>query len=244
MSWIKARRRRPVAGYAALLLGLVMVTLLYGAVAGTGGGGAQAQPPSPQSDINAGETLFNENCATCHGFGGVGHAGIAPSLIGAGAAAVDFQMSTGRMPAKEVGAENERKPTLFTAAADLRDRRLRPVARRRADDPRRPAGVHRGRGHRARRGTVQRQLRAVPQRGPVRRGADLRQGRAAADPGHRDADLRGHADRARGDARLRRRRDQPAGQARHHRLRPRDAVRAQPRRAHARPDWAPSPRAW
>jgi ubiquinol-cytochrome c reductase cytochrome c subunit len=113
VSWIKARRRRPVAGYAALLLGLVMVTVLYGAVAGTGGG-AQAQPASPQSDIAAGETLFNETCATCHGFGGVGHAGVAPSLIGAGAAAVDFQMSTGRMPAKEDFAENERKPTLFT----------------------------------------------------------------------------------------------------------------------------------
>jgi len=112
VSWITARRRRPVAGYAALLLGLVMVTLLYGAVAGSGG--AQAQPPSPQSDVNAGETLFNANCSTCHGYAGVGHAGVAPSLIGAGAAAVDFQMSTGRMPAKEVGAENERKPTLFT----------------------------------------------------------------------------------------------------------------------------------
>ena len=113
MSWIKARRRRPVAGYAALLLGLVMVTVLYGAVAGTGGG-AQAEPASSQSDISAGETLFNVNCATCHGFGGVGHAGVAPSLIGAGAAAVDFQVSTGRMPAKEVGAENERKPNSFT----------------------------------------------------------------------------------------------------------------------------------
>jgi ubiquinol-cytochrome c reductase cytochrome c subunit len=113
VSWITARRRRPVAGYAALLLGLVMVTLLYGAVAGTGGG-AQAQSPSSNSDINAGQTLFRANCATCHGFGGVGHAGVAPSLIGAGAAAVDFQMSTGRMPAKEVGSENERKPTLFT----------------------------------------------------------------------------------------------------------------------------------
>ena len=114
MSWIKARRRRPVAGYAALLLGLVMVTLVYGAVAGTGGGGAQAQPSSPQSDINAGENLFNATCSTCHGFGGVGHAGVAPSLIGAGAAAVDFQMSTGRMPAKEVGAEYERGPVKFT----------------------------------------------------------------------------------------------------------------------------------
>jgi ubiquinol-cytochrome c reductase cytochrome c subunit len=27
---------------------------------------------------------------------------------------VDFQMSTGRMPAKELGAENDRKPTTFT----------------------------------------------------------------------------------------------------------------------------------
>jgi ubiquinol-cytochrome c reductase cytochrome c subunit len=113
VSWINARRRRPVAGYAVLLLGLVMVTLLYGAVTGTSGG-AQAQGPSSQSEINAGEKLFNMTCSSCHGFGGVGKAGIAPSLIGAGAAAVDFQMSTGRMPAKEVGAENERKPTLFT----------------------------------------------------------------------------------------------------------------------------------
>jgi ubiquinol-cytochrome c reductase cytochrome c subunit len=114
VGWINARRRRPVAGYAALLLGLIVVTLLYGAVTGSSGGGAQAQGPSSSSDIAAGETLFNETCATCHGFGGVGHPGIAPSLIGAGAAAVDFQMSTGRMPAKEDFAENERKPTLFT----------------------------------------------------------------------------------------------------------------------------------
>ena len=114
MGWINARRRRPVAGYAALLLGLIVVTLLYGAVTGSSGGGAQAQGPSSSSDINAGKTLFNATCATCHGFGGVGNAGVAPSLIGAGAAAVDFQMSTGRMPAKEDFAENERKPTLFT----------------------------------------------------------------------------------------------------------------------------------
>ncbi len=113
MSWINARRRRPAAGYAALLLGLVIVTLLYGALLGTSGG-AQAQSPSPQSDINAGKNLFDSTCSSCHGFGAVGRPGIAPSLIGAGAAAVDFQMSTGRMPAKELGAENERKPTLFT----------------------------------------------------------------------------------------------------------------------------------
>jgi len=113
VSWINARRRRPVAGYAALLLGLVVVTLLYGALTGTSGG-AEAQGPTPQSDINAGKALFEATCSTCHGLEAEGNPGIAPSLIGAGAAAVDFQMSTGRMPAKEVGAENERKPTTFT----------------------------------------------------------------------------------------------------------------------------------
>lgn len=112
MSWINARRRRPVAGYAALLLGLVVVALLYGSLTSRGGT-AQASAPS-QSDINAGKDLFNANCSSCHGFGAVGKPGVAPSLVGAGAAAVDFQMSTGRMPAKEAGAEQPRKPVTFT----------------------------------------------------------------------------------------------------------------------------------
>ena len=113
MSWINARRRRPAAGYAALLLGLVVVTLLYGVITRQGTG-AQADPTTEQQDIANGKALFDVNCATCHGFGAAGNPGVAPSLIGAGSAAVYFQMSTGRMPAKEAGAENERKPTLFT----------------------------------------------------------------------------------------------------------------------------------
>jgi len=113
VGWINARRRRPAAGYAALLLGLVVVTLLYGAITRQGTG-AQAASTTEQQDIANGKALFDVNCATCHGFGAVGNPGVAPSLIGAGSAAVYFQMSTGRMPAKEVGAENERKPVTFT----------------------------------------------------------------------------------------------------------------------------------
>ncbi len=113
MSWINARRRRPVAGYAALLLGLVVVGLLYGAFTRSSGI-AQASSPAPsQSDINAGRNLFEANCSSCHGLDAQGTSQ-APSLVGAGAAAVYFQMSTGRMPAKEVGAENDRKPVTFT----------------------------------------------------------------------------------------------------------------------------------
>jgi ubiquinol-cytochrome c reductase cytochrome c subunit len=112
VGWINARRRRPVAGYAALLLGLVIAGLLYAALTRTGGG-AQAEPTSASQDIAAGKALFEATCSSCHGLDAQGTSQ-APSLTGAGAAAVDFQMSTGRMPAKEVGAENERKPSSFT----------------------------------------------------------------------------------------------------------------------------------
>jgi ubiquinol-cytochrome c reductase cytochrome c subunit len=110
VGWINARRRRPAAGYAALALGLVLVALVYGALTWQGGA-AQASAGS-QASISAGKALFDYTCSSCHGLDAQGTAN-GPSLIGAGAAAVDFQISTGRMPAKEVGAENERKPPVF-----------------------------------------------------------------------------------------------------------------------------------
>jgi ubiquinol-cytochrome c reductase cytochrome c subunit len=113
VSWINARRRRPVAGYAALLLGLVVVALLYGSLARAGGTAEASAPPASQQDTTAGKELFQANCSSCHGLVAQG-TDQAPSLVGAGAAAVYFQMSTGRMPAKEVGAENERGPVKFT----------------------------------------------------------------------------------------------------------------------------------
>ena len=113
MSWINARRRRPVAGYAALLLGLVVVGLLYGSLTREGGTAQASAPPASQQDITAGKDLFQATCSSCHGLDAQGTSQ-APSLVGAGAAAVYFQMSTGRMPAKEVGAENDRKPVTFT----------------------------------------------------------------------------------------------------------------------------------
>ena len=113
MSWIIARRRRPVAGYAALLLGLVVVALVYGALTRTGSGAQASAPASAQQDIDLGKALFQATCSSCHGLDAQGTSQ-APSLIGAGAAAVYFQMSTGRMPAKEVGAENGRGPVKFT----------------------------------------------------------------------------------------------------------------------------------
>ncbi len=111
MSWIIARRRRPVAGYAALLLGLVVVAALYAAVTGTGG--AQASPNQSQQGIAQGKSLFIQACSSCHGEDAQGTVN-GPSLVGAGAAAVYFQVSTGRMPLKEPGAQAVEKPVPYS----------------------------------------------------------------------------------------------------------------------------------
>ncbi|MFZ2046453.1 MAG: c-type cytochrome [Trebonia sp.] len=111
MSSIIARRRHPAAGYAAVAVGLVAVGVLYSTLAG--GGASAAAPAQASTSIAQGKSLFEQSCSSCHGLDAQGTSQ-APSLIGAGAAAVYFQMSTGRMPAKELGAENDRKPTDFT----------------------------------------------------------------------------------------------------------------------------------
>ena len=111
MSSIIARRRHPAAGYAAVAGGLVVAGVLYGTLAG--GGASAAAPAQASTQIGQGKALFEDSCSSCHGLDAQGTSQ-APSLIGAGAAAVYFQMSTGRMPAKELGAENNRKPSHFT----------------------------------------------------------------------------------------------------------------------------------
>jgi len=114
VSWITALRRRPAAGYAVVLLGLVSIGMGYGALTGQGGPASAATPGtvSPRT-IAQGQQLFAVTCATCHGINAQGTSQ-APSLMGVGAAAVDFQMSTGRMPGKDVGPEMDRKPVVFT----------------------------------------------------------------------------------------------------------------------------------
>jgi ubiquinol-cytochrome c reductase cytochrome c subunit len=110
VSSIIARRRHPAAGYAAVVGGLVVTGVLYGTL--SGGGASAAAPAQASTQIAQGKSLFEASCSSCHGLDAQGTSQ-APSLIGAGAAAVDFQVSTGRMPAKEIGAEQPRKPPAF-----------------------------------------------------------------------------------------------------------------------------------
>lgn len=59
----------------------------------------------PASLVERGRALFEEGCSSCHGFDGEGVEGQAPSLVGAGEAAADFYLRTGRMPLGQVGDE-------------------------------------------------------------------------------------------------------------------------------------------
>ncbi len=115
MRAITARRRHPAAGYAVLLLALLLAGLGYAAVTGVGAASAASHSVTGGPLIAEGRTIFNQQCSTCHGDFAQGVADTAPSLIGVGAAAVDFQVSTGRMPAKELAAEQPRKPVTFSA---------------------------------------------------------------------------------------------------------------------------------
>ena len=114
MSWITARRRRPAAGYAVLLLGLIVVGVGYAALTTQGSPASAANPGVVSAQtIAEGKNLFEVSCSSCHGVN-AGGTSQAPSLVGVGAAAVDFQMSTGRMPAKEIGPQVPEKPVTFT----------------------------------------------------------------------------------------------------------------------------------
>jgi ubiquinol-cytochrome c reductase cytochrome c subunit len=115
VSWITPRRLRRAAGYAVVLLGLVVIGAAYAAISGPGT--ASAAPngaPSPR-EIALGQALFDKSCSSCHGLNAEGSSS-APSLVGVGAAAVDFQMSTGRMPGQDVGPEMARGPVTYTPA--------------------------------------------------------------------------------------------------------------------------------
>ena len=66
------------------------------------------------SQIAEGKRIFLHGCSSCHGLNAEGGA-IAPSLIGVGAAAVDFQVGTGRMPMADMSQQAMRKKPVYDA---------------------------------------------------------------------------------------------------------------------------------
>jgi ubiquinol-cytochrome c reductase cytochrome c subunit len=72
-------------------------------------GQAGSSPAAPSSaQVAQGRQLYIEGCSSCHGMDARGVEDQGPSLVGAGAAAADFYLRTGRMPLSEPGQEPER----------------------------------------------------------------------------------------------------------------------------------------
>ncbi len=67
--------------------------------------------------VAEGQALFRVTCASCHGLNGEGQTTSTiqgPPLAGVGAASVDFQVSTGRMPMARPEAQAPAKKNLYT----------------------------------------------------------------------------------------------------------------------------------
>ena len=230
------RVRRPAAGARRRRRWCTRSSPVAGGAASAATPGGPSQPTSRQGKA----TLRGRPARRCHGLDAQGTSA-GPSLIGVGAAAVDFQMSApaGCRPRRSTRSM-PRKPVTFTTAADPRTSRLHRVAGRRPGDP-----------DRRRRWTRQARTSAPGQQlfiancaqchNFVGAGGALTYGKYAPPltQSTPTADLRGDADRARGHA----------GVQRHHAVtpQPRSATssptspgprRAQPRRLQPGPDRA------
>jgi ubiquinol-cytochrome c reductase cytochrome c subunit len=106
---LAARRRSKLASLVLVLLGLIVTGVAYAALAPGRAGAAE----DPAQQVAAGRALFLANCATCHGIDAAGREN-APSLIGVGAASVDFQVGTGRMPLERSSPQAPQGDVKFT----------------------------------------------------------------------------------------------------------------------------------
>jgi ubiquinol-cytochrome c reductase cytochrome c subunit len=103
------RQKRKMPAGIVIVLGLMVMGFLWAAFAPSG---RAADSAANNEQVRLGRALFLAGCSSCHGLSAEG-GNQAPSLIGVGAAAVDFQVSTGRMPAPGQGAYEARKEPKF-----------------------------------------------------------------------------------------------------------------------------------
>jgi ubiquinol-cytochrome c reductase cytochrome c subunit len=110
---ISRYRRHKAAGPFLLLLALLAIGATFSVASATTS--AEATSADRSVLIEEGRQIFLKGCSSCHGLNAEG-AQIAPSLIGVGAASVDFQVGTGRMPMADMSTQAMRKEPLYDAA--------------------------------------------------------------------------------------------------------------------------------
>ena len=106
----KARRR--VGAAIRMIAALALAGGVYSALTP----GAAADDRTLYSSAQEGKALFDNSCITCHGVNAEGVTGRGPSLVGVGAASVEFQVGTGRMPAVRQEAQAPEKQPQFNEA--------------------------------------------------------------------------------------------------------------------------------
>ena len=105
--------QRQAAKPVLLLLSLCLVGAIYAAISPATQ--SSAEGATNEQLVTTGKQLFAVSCASCHGLNGEGFAQQgAPSLTNVGAAAVDFQVRTGRMPMANPLVQAPRKDNTFT----------------------------------------------------------------------------------------------------------------------------------
>jgi len=112
--FLSARRRHPAAKVLLLVLGLFVMGGLYTVFAPAGQVSADT---GTSQQVAEGKALFAVGCSSCHGLNGEGQQSgevQGPSLAGVGAAAVEFQVATGRMPLARPEEQAPVKPNRYT----------------------------------------------------------------------------------------------------------------------------------
>jgi ubiquinol-cytochrome c reductase cytochrome c subunit len=112
---LSTRRRSRFAAPAVLLAALLASGGLYTALAPANADKAT----DDAATIAQGKALFDVGCSSCHGQNAEGIVTVkgnqyGPTLVGVGAAAVDFQVGTGRMPMAQPGAQAARKKKIYS----------------------------------------------------------------------------------------------------------------------------------
>lgn len=141
LSRLRARRTGPPSRGRRRLgtaVRLVAALILAGGAYTVFAPGLAAQDtPQLTGAAAEGRALYDTSCVTCHGRNLQGVEGRGPSLVGVGAASVEFQVSTGRMPLARQEAQAERKPPFFD---DAQTRQLAQYIQETGGGPQVPAG--------------------------------------------------------------------------------------------------------
>ena len=116
MTALLAKRRHPMAALVVMGVALAALAALYALLSPS----SQASTTTATStQIEEGKQLFLVGCTSCHGINAEGVIRdngdvLGPSLIGVGAAAVDFQVGTGRMPMARSNVQAPQKSVAYT----------------------------------------------------------------------------------------------------------------------------------